>query len=74
MVAPYADEMILISSTDNLHILGFGSGDPKPEYTYQGTQTKTYQGRAFVIAQKIDVSCSAAITVTSQTGSTELSL
>lgn len=33
-------------------MLGFGSGDPKTAYSYQGTKTKTFHGRAQLILKK----------------------
>lgn len=33
-------------------LLGFGSGDPKPAYSCQGTETRTFQGRAQMILKK----------------------
>ena len=73
-VAAHADEVITVAAHENARILGFGSGDPKPMYNYNGTETKTFNGRALLVVQKKDPSHSAAVTITGQSGSVTLSV
>ena len=73
-VATHADEVISVTADENICILGFGSGDPKPEYNYTGTETKTFNGRALLIVQKKDPCKAAAVTISGQCGSMTLSI
>ena len=70
----HADETISVSSCENLRILGFGSGNPKPLYNFSGTETKTYLGRALLVAQKQDRTKPGEITLTSESGTITLSI
>lgn len=74
VTASYADETVSASSCKNLRILGFGSGDPKPLYNYNCTETKTYLGRALLVAQKQDHTKPGEITLTSESGTITLSI
>jgi beta-galactosidase len=73
-VAAHADEVISVTADDNVRILGFGSGDPKPVYNYNGTETKTYNGRALLVVQKQDCTKPAAVTLASDSGTVTLSI
>lgn len=53
VVATHADEIISVSAGDNLRILGFGSGDPKPNYNYLGTETKHSKAVHFWLSKKL---------------------
>ncbi len=73
-VATHADELISVTADDNITILGFGSGSPKPLYHYTGTETKTHNGRALLVVKKNDCSLPAVVTLSSQTESVSLSI
>ena len=48
--------------------LGFGSGDPKPEYNYKEGVTRTYHGRALIILKKQQVFRYARVSIMSEDG------
>lgn len=66
-VATHADERITITALSNLRVMGFGSGNPKPLYSYTDTQTETFNGRALLVVQKIDPAQSASVTLAGDT-------
>lgn len=66
-VAAHADERITVTDLSNLRVMGFGSGNPKPLYSYAGTQTETFNGRALLVVQKIDPARSASVTFAGET-------
>lgn len=72
--ATHADEVLALSGCENLRVLGFGSGDPKPLYNYNGTETKTFNGRALLVVQKIEPAAPAAVTISSDTDAVTLSI
>ncbi|MGT2800307.1 glycoside hydrolase family 2 TIM barrel-domain containing protein [Streptococcus marmotae] len=45
-------DCLLSVEVSGAEILGFGSGNPKPDYHYQSNITTTYNGRALLIVQK----------------------
>ncbi|MGT2784630.1 glycoside hydrolase family 2 TIM barrel-domain containing protein [Streptococcus merionis] len=47
------EDMELTIAAEGAEILGFGSGDPKPLYHYQSSQTKTFNGHALAIVKKV---------------------
>ena len=73
-VAAHADEVIALTADENISVLGFGSGDPKPVYNYTGTETKTFNGRALLVVQKKDPNKDAAVTISGPSGSVTLSV
>jgi beta-galactosidase len=73
-VAAHADEILTVAADNSVRILGFGSGDPKPVYSYSGRETKTFNGRALLVVQKIDPAQTAQVTITSETGSVTVSI
>ena len=73
-VAAHADEVIALTADENISVLGFGSGDPKPVYNYTGTETKTFNGRALLVVQKKDPNKGAAVTISGPSGSVTLSV
>ncbi len=47
------DDMdITLNLGEKVRLLGFGSGDPKPDYGYQGCITKTFLGQAMFVVEK----------------------
>lgn len=66
-VATHADERITVTDLNNLRVMGFGSGNPRPLYSYTGTQTETFNGRALLVVQKIDPAQSASLTLAGET-------
>lgn len=72
--APCMDGAVAVSNTNNLQILGFGSGDPKPLYNYLDLTVTTFNGRALLTARKIDPESPAEVTLTSSQGSVTLTL
>lgn len=73
-VATHADELITVNGDDNVRILGFGSGNPKPLYSYLNSETKTFNGRALLIVQKIDPTQPATITLVGETQPTQFTI
>lgn len=73
-VATHGDEVLSVSADPGVRILGFGSGDPKPLYNYNSTETRTFNGRALLVVQKIDPQQPAQVTLTSATGSVTVSV
>ena len=73
-VATHADEIISVSAAENLRVLGIGSGDPKPLHSYLDAITKTFNGRALLVVQKIDPLQPAQVTITSETGCATVSI
>ena len=73
-VACHADEELTVSSSGNLRILGFGSGDPRPLHNYTDSHTKTFNGRALLVVQKTDRHTPAAVTITSKNDALTLSI
>lgn len=49
-------------------VAGFGSGNPKPNYNYNGMSTETFQGRALLILKKNGLSREATVKVNSNNG------
>ena len=74
VVAAHADEELTLSAGENVRILGFGSGDPKPTDTYLGDKTRTFNGRALLVVQKIDPAQSARVTLTAQCGCVDVAI
>lgn len=72
--APWIDGPVTVTNTENLQLLGFGSGDPKPLYNYLDTTVTTYNGRALLAVRKIDPALPAAVTLTSSHGTVTLTL
>ncbi len=72
VVADHADEVITAAAGENIRVLGFGSGDPKPIHNYNGTETRTYLGRALLVAQKQDPARPGEITLSASTGSVSI--
>lgn len=72
VVAAHADEALALSADDDVRVMGFGSGNPKPTHNYNGIETKTFNGRALLVVQKKYPDRSAAVTVTGQSGSVTL--
>jgi len=66
-VATHADEVISVTDWSNLRILGLGSGDPKPLYSYTDTKTKLFHGRALLVVQKTNPTLPAALTLAGET-------
>ena len=73
-VATHADDVISVAADENISILGFGSGDPKPLYSYTETETKLFNGRALLVVQKKDFTRNAVVTVTGKNGCISLSI
>ena len=73
-VAAHADEVIALTADENISVLGFGSGNPKPVYPYNGSETSTFNGRALLVVQKKDPGKDAAVTLSGPSGSVTLSL
>lgn len=46
-------EVGLKASVEGAVILGFGSANPKPAYSYQTKETETFHGRALLILQRM---------------------
>ena len=63
-----ADEL-LSAEVEGAELLGFGSGDPKPEYNYNEGKAKTYKGRAQLILKKRG-SASIRVSLRTETGKT----
>lgn len=72
--APSMDGSITVTEQNNLKILGFGSGDPKPLYNYLDLTVTTYNGRALLVAKKVDPALPAKITLTSCAGNITLNI
>ncbi len=73
-VATHADEVLSVTADNNVCVLGFGSANPKPLYSYLDTETKTFNGRALLVVQKIDPLQPAQVTLTSETGCVTVSI
>ena len=73
-VATHADELIAVNADDNVRILGFGSGNPKPLHSYLDSETKTFNGRALLVVQKIDPTQPATITLVGETQPTQFTI
>lgn len=73
-VMTHSDEVITAAGDCNTRILGFGSADPKPVHNYTGTETKTFNGRALLVVQKIDPTLPATISLSSADSSTSLTV
>ncbi|WP_303973199.1 glycoside hydrolase family 2 TIM barrel-domain containing protein [Streptococcus merionis] len=62
------EDMELNIAAEGAEILGFGSGDPKPLYHYQSSQTKTFNGRALAIVKKVTDQATITISGNKLTG------
>lgn len=51
----YKDQEISVS-VSGAKILGFGGGDPKTEYAYNGSTTKTWNGKALLVLKRAEKS------------------
>ncbi len=74
ITAPCMDGAVTVTKAENLQVLGFGSGDPKPLYNYLDTTVATYNGRALLAVRKIDSALPAAVTLTSSLGTVTVTL
>ncbi len=61
IVCDAAEQVLLASADGDAVILGFGSGNPKPEYNFITDKTETFYGRALLILKRTG---SGAVTVT----------
>ena len=72
--APCFDGPVTVADLDNLQLLGFGSGDPKPLHNYLDTTVPAYHGRALLVVRKTDAGRSGTVTLTSSYGSVTATL
>ncbi len=72
--APCHDCPVTIADSMNLQILGFGSADPKPLYNYLDTTVSTYNGRALLVARKIEADSPGTVTLTSVKGTVTITM
>ena len=73
-VASHADEVVSATADSNARILGFGSADPKPAFSYLDMNTKTFNGRALLVVQKVNPSLPATVSLSAACGTTTLSV
>lgn len=74
VTADHTDEVVSIAQSQNLRVLGFGSGDPWPLYGYQEQKTRTFHGRALLVVQKIDPAQSASLTLAGEAQTIQLTV
>ncbi|TNV68111.1 glycoside hydrolase family 2 TIM barrel-domain containing protein [Trichococcus shcherbakoviae] len=76
-VAPDADQTIRVAVSGGAELIGFGSGNPKPESNPDKNVTQTFYGRAMIILKKTADAENIVLTITAENGvaeSLELSL
>ena len=76
-VAPDADQTIRVAVSGGAELIGFGSGNPKPESNPDKHVTQTFYGRAMIILKKTADAENIVLTLTAENGvaeSLELSL
>lgn len=70
VLAADENQKITLSAEGDVEVLGFGSGNPKPDYNFNEGVTALYGGRAQIILKAKDADSleSAGITVTAENG------
>nr|WP_319215236.1 glycoside hydrolase family 2 TIM barrel-domain containing protein [uncultured Trichococcus sp.] len=70
-VAPDADQTIRVAVSGGADLIGFGSGNPKPESNPDKHVTQTFYGRAMIILKKTADAESIVLTITAENGVAE---
>lgn len=70
-VAPDADQTISLTVSGGAELVGFGSGNPKPESNPEKHATQTFLGRAMIILKKTADKENVVLTLTAENGSVE---
>ena len=52
ITAACMDSMVSVAESENIQLLGFGNGDPKPLYHYLDAAVPTFHGRALLVVEK----------------------
>ena len=70
-VAPDADQTIRVAVSGGAELIGFGSGNPKPETNNEKHVTQTFYGRAMIILKKTADTENIVLTLTAENGVAE---
>ncbi|MGI6326992.1 MAG: glycoside hydrolase family 2 TIM barrel-domain containing protein [Saccharofermentanales bacterium] len=74
ITAACMDSMVSVAESENIQLLGFGNGDPKPLYHYLDAAVPTFHGRALLVVRKTDPALPGHITLTSRLGRRNITL
>ena len=64
------DTLLTVTETENLTLLGLGSGDPKPVHNYTERVTATFQGTALAVVRQKDPEKEGTLTAVTEDGKT----
>ena len=64
------DTLLTVTETENLTLLGLGSGDPKPVHNYTEHVTATFQGTALAVVRQKDPEKEGTLTAVTEDGKT----
>lgn len=74
ITAACMDSVVSITESENVQLLGFGNGDPKPLYHYSDAAAPTFHGRAQLVVRKINPALPGRVTLTSCLGCVNIAL
>ena len=70
-LAADADQTIRVAVSGGAELVGFGSGNPKPETNHDKHVTQTFHGRAMIILKKTADAENIVLTLTAENGVAE---